>query len=164
MKINRVLFQSVRNLGELDLHLWDEWQARPLGAALLIGPNGSGKTTILTVIASLWKVLGEFIQIENKPANQRFHFELNTHLFGGFAAIEVIGFDDKTIWVCAGIRHDCGQAQTLAGIQRLTNRTGSASHECKLQVTTGGHFSQSRRNRMAFTGIAIPRSQQAAGD
>ena len=96
---------------------------------LLQGGNGSGKTTILETIRTLWEFFGEWIDRgTGKPpvASQSRH-----HLFSSdFAAMELVGFlpGDQPIWIGVAGANDWNDLKSLhpdaqfAGLVRYGKR------------------------------------------
>jgi len=102
MNVSHLHIRDVRGIKAMDLTLDDDWRGGVLDAALLVGPNGSGKTTVLNVIASLWNVLGEFIQMESKQSNTRFQVQTSIPLNSGLAELRLNKWYGKRLYVCAG--------------------------------------------------------------
>ena len=112
MKINRIILKGVNNFENLDLTFKDEWTGIIPDSLLLMGINGSGKTTILRAISNFWWMLGELLSshgedIEASASSQLAHY--------GFVALELYEFlpeYGKSIWLCLGNEYDVKQLAT----------------------------------------------------
>lgn len=74
MKIRRIILKSVRNFTDFERSFEDSWTGAVPDSLLLIGPNGTGKTTLLNVIAGLWQILYDFLEGDKKPADESGNF------------------------------------------------------------------------------------------
>ena len=107
MKINRIILKGVNNFENLDLTLKDEWTGNIPDSLLLMGINGSGKTTILRAIHNFWWVLGEILSSYDKDhikipvSSQLAHYH--------FAALEIHdllpNLLGNSVWICLGEKH-----------------------------------------------------------
>jgi ABC-type lipoprotein export system ATPase subunit len=74
---------------------------------VLQGANGSGKSTILETILTLWKFWGEWLEggsMSPPPEEHLSHFLASTDLVTALAAIEIVGIPNaKPLWI--GIGH-----------------------------------------------------------
>src|SRR5947209_9266174 len=74
---------------------------------VLQGANGSGKSTILETILTLWKFWGEWIEGgpgAPPPKENLSHYLANTDLVTAFAALEIVGIPNtQPLWI--GIGH-----------------------------------------------------------
>lgn len=61
MKIRSMHFQDVGPLGDQALNLQNDWDDSIEARALLSGPNGCGKSTVLRSVAMLWEALGYWL-------------------------------------------------------------------------------------------------------
>jgi predicted ATP-binding protein involved in virulence len=99
MYIHRIILRDVKSIEHLDITLHDDWRDEPLKSILFTGPNGSGKTTILKVIAALWETFGNWL---NYVPSGALTFEPDIrHVFlrtVGLAAIEI--HDLAAVSVC----------------------------------------------------------------
>jgi len=102
MQIRRVMLKNVRNFASFDQSFQDPWTDRVPDALLLIGPNGSGKTTLIEVIAGLWQLFGEMLQDPASPPNLIVGPWQEFSQRDVFMAMEVIGLEQKSIWIAAG--------------------------------------------------------------
>lgn len=66
MKIKTILFQDVGPLGDQALSFVNDWDDTLEPRALLSGPNGCGKSTVLRAVAMLWEALGYWLD-HRKP-------------------------------------------------------------------------------------------------
>ena len=66
MKIKAIHFHDVGPLGEQAIHLVNDWDDSLEPRALLSGPNGCGKSTVLRAVAMLWDALGYWLD-HRKP-------------------------------------------------------------------------------------------------
>ena len=94
MYLNRLRFRDVKPLSRdipLDGRELPEAARKRL---LLQGGNGSGKTTILETISSLWRFWGEWIEIGDHKPPPRQHVK---HFLAqcGFAAMEIVAMFPK---------------------------------------------------------------------
>lgn len=98
MYIHRIVLRDVRNFEKLDYTFTSRWTQKPLDSVLLTGPNGSGKTTVLRVIAALWENFSGWLRLK-KTLNKEQHAQDGVLLEAGLAAIEIIGFIDRPLWL-----------------------------------------------------------------
>jgi len=102
MFVNRLCFRDVK---PLDHDIPGDGKELPEPARkrlLLQGGNGSGKTTILETIATLWRFWGEWIDFGDgkiPPRQQLKHFLMQT----GFAAMEIVDMMPKALPIWIGI-------------------------------------------------------------
>ncbi len=103
MKISRIILKGVNNFEDFDYSFEDEWTQSIPDSLLLLGPNGSGKTTILRSIASLWDVFGELIE-GTDPFLIMKRFEDKTLGYCRLATVKIEQFlaDSKPIWLYVG--------------------------------------------------------------
>lgn len=66
MKIKTIHFQDVGPLGDQSISLVNDWDDALEPRALLSGPNGCGKSTVLRAVAMLWEALGYWLD-HRKP-------------------------------------------------------------------------------------------------
>lgn len=66
MKIKSIHFQDVGPLGNQPISLVNDWDDSLEPRALLSGPNGCGKSTVLRAVAMLWDALGYWLD-HRKP-------------------------------------------------------------------------------------------------
>lgn len=66
MKIKSIHFQDVGPLGNQSISLLNDWDDSLEPRALLSGPNGCGKSTVLRAVAMLWEALGYWLD-HRKP-------------------------------------------------------------------------------------------------
>lgn len=98
MYIHRIILRDVRNFESLDITLRNDWTGEPLKSVLLTGPNGSGKTTILRVIAGLWQDFSEWLVLrEPLPRERQRRLDSITQI--GLMAIEIHGLQPFPIWL-----------------------------------------------------------------
>lgn len=95
--IHQIVLRDVRGFN-MNIPFWNEWTQQPLDSTLLTGPNGSGKTTVLRVVAALWESFGEWLRLGKTitPAAQR-----DTLKGAGLAAIELRGLAERPLWLFA---------------------------------------------------------------
>ena len=123
MFVSRLCFRDVK---PLHLDIPEGGKDLPESAhkkLLLQGGNGSGKTTILETIVTLWKFWGEWIEIGDGKTPPREHLK-HFLVQSGFAAIEIVAMMPKSppIWVGTGRLSDLQELQnsypqhTFAGL------------------------------------------------
>jgi ABC-type molybdenum transport system ATPase subunit/photorepair protein PhrA len=98
MYVHRILLRDVRNFEAWDETLLDPWTEKPLDSVLLKGLNGSGKTTILKVIAALWENLGGWLQF-GKALNATQQAQNSFLTQFGLVAIEIGGWQTQPVWL-----------------------------------------------------------------
>ena len=102
MKISRIILKGVNNFEDFDCSFEDEWSKSVPASLLLMGPNGSGKTTILRAIETLWINFGQFLE-----GQQNLHYLAEDSIFKKcrLAAMEIRDFSSETpepVWVYFG--------------------------------------------------------------
>jgi ABC-type transport system involved in cytochrome c biogenesis ATPase subunit len=98
MYIHRIILRDVRNFENLDLRLWNDWTNKPLDSVLLTGSNGSGKTTVLRVIAALWENFSGWLRFQ-KTLSKFQQAQKGFLLEAGLAAIELRDLEDFPVWL-----------------------------------------------------------------
>ena len=58
MKIEKIFIKNIGPFEEEAIDFCDDWTGKVASRALISGPNGCGKTTLLNCISYLWKALG----------------------------------------------------------------------------------------------------------
>lgn len=103
MKISRIILKGVNNFEDFDYSFEDEWSNTVPASLLLLGPNGSGKTTILKAIETLWLAFREFF---TTPLELHQDQHLSPTLFGfedcNLAAIEITDLLSAPLLVTIG--------------------------------------------------------------
>jgi len=92
MRIRRIKLKGVRSFAlPFENELYDTWNETVPSPFLVHGPNGSGKTTYLHVIAALWEYFGKALR--KNPAIGREVASVKSSLLDevGFAGIQVEG-------------------------------------------------------------------------
>jgi len=125
MYVNRLCFRDVKSLNH-DIPEDGQELPEPARNRLLFqGGNGSGKTTILETIATLWKFWGEWIEIGDGKAPPKEHLQ-HFMVQRGFAAMEIVAMMPKgrPIWIGIGRFSDLEELKmaypqhTFAGLYR----------------------------------------------
>jgi ABC-type transport system involved in cytochrome c biogenesis ATPase subunit len=111
MYIHRLVIKNFRAIRDLDVTFHNDWTDQPLQRALFLGPNGSGKTTILRVISYLWESFPLWIQarksnIFTEKAFEPLAFFNDLDADEGVAAIEIYGLTDQPVWFYRTVRKD----------------------------------------------------------
>lgn len=101
MKISQVILKGVNNFQDFSYSFEDEWSKSIPDTLLFMGPNGSGKTTVLRCIANLWGMFGFLLE------GQKQFLVKHTSIFSGcqLAAIAIENFlpeISQTVWICVG--------------------------------------------------------------
>lgn len=94
MKIRRIILKGVRNFTDFDRSFEDSWNSEVPDSLVLIGPNGTGKTTLLNVITGLWQVLYDFLAEDEKPTEPSAYTASGLPLFD-MASGSAINIEDK---------------------------------------------------------------------
>jgi ABC-type branched-subunit amino acid transport system ATPase component len=125
MNVNRLCFRGVKPLNH-DIPEDGQGLAKPARNRLLLeGGNGSGKTTILETIRTLWEFFGEWI--DRGSGKRALPSQARHYLFkSGFAAVELGGLlaDDQTLWIGVAGENDwnefkrCRPGPQFAGLVR----------------------------------------------
>lgn len=102
MYIHRIVLRDVRNFRHLDITFENEWTKEPLKSVLLLGPNGSGKTTIVQTVAALWEVFGHWLQFQFVSKIHELPLILRN---ASYAAVEIVELYEKPIWVYVALDH-----------------------------------------------------------
>lgn len=115
MYIHRIITQGVPGLPDRDIVLFDDWANEPLKSVLITGPNGTGKTTLVQIIAYLWESFGDWLRYPNNhPSRKVFHTSLmNSRL----AAVEIRGLIEHPLWLYT--------ARTTDDIELLRSQTSN---------------------------------------
>lgn len=147
MQIRRIILEGIRNFTELDRSLEDQWTGHTPKALLLIGPNGSGKTTMLEMMSVLWQVLGEMLENPYRTS-QLVYGPL--HEFSkpdAFMAMEVLGLEQKPLWIAVG--HE----------DRLSSFANSTVGSHRMCLLWSG-----QEHKPAFTRYIRPPQKKYSGD
>jgi len=112
MKINRIILKGVNNFENLDLTFKDEWTGTIPYSLLLMGINGSGKTTILEAISNLWLMFGNGLLLHGRDSTGVTAMVSNMYGDCHLVALEIVDFLSdlgKSIWICVGDEPDVEQ-------------------------------------------------------
>jgi ABC-type lipoprotein export system ATPase subunit len=143
--INRLRLRDVKSL-DRDIPEGGRELPEPARKRLLLqGGNGSGKTTILETIATLWEYWGEWIEIGNFKVPPRHHLR-HPLLDSGFAAIQIVAMvpNARPIWIGMGRDKDWNELRTvypedaLAGLFRHYPASATLRSEWRIQLPRSG--------------------------
>ena len=145
MFVNRLRFRDVKPL-DRDIPEGGRELPEPARKRLLLqGGNGSGKTTILETIATLWSYWGEWIEIGNEKAPPRQHLK-HPLLEKGFAAMEIVAMIPRArpIWIGMGRDREWSELQdaypkdAFAGLLKHYGISLRAANEWRIQLPPSG--------------------------
>ncbi|MDQ1354962.1 MAG: hypothetical protein QG657_5271 [Acidobacteriota bacterium] len=92
MRIEKIFINNIGPFDEMEIDFREKWTAEIASKALLSGPNGSGKTTVLNCIAYLWKALGYWLYEKKElPKNDPIKKHIGTN---GSCAMIIDGMPD----------------------------------------------------------------------
>lgn len=138
MQIHRIILKDIRNFNEFDRSFEDAWIGSVPDSLLLIGPNGSGKTTILTAIASLWEKFYEVLTSKDEQTSS--DALLTGKFFESFAAMEIIGLGPEPIWI---ITEFPGAKISIRGI--ALEQQNPKSHRIRVEYIWTGQQKEIRK-------------------
>ncbi|MDM8520184.1 ATP-binding protein [Anaerolineales bacterium HSG6] len=101
MKIAEIILKSVNNFDDFHWSFEDEWTEDIPSVVMVMGPNGSGKTTMLKVVAGLWLSFGGFIENKRLVLSNKYSIFLDCDL----AAIRIQNFlltSTIDVWIYLG--------------------------------------------------------------
>jgi ABC-type lipoprotein export system ATPase subunit len=102
MQIRRIILKNIRSLDDFDQSFEDQWTGRTPEALLLIGPNGSGKTTMLEAMSLLWQVLGEMLENAYQTPWPVYDTLQEFERPGAFMAMEILSLEQEPLWIAIG--------------------------------------------------------------
>jgi ABC-type lipoprotein export system ATPase subunit len=102
MNISQLILQNVNSFKYFN-HIFEEGETKRVPNLLMImGPNGSGKTTILKSIANLWNLLGRFLENQSAVLRTWEPTFLSHSNFAAMAIKELLPDKPETIWIYQG--------------------------------------------------------------
>ena len=125
MKIAEIILKSVNNFDDFHWSFEDEWTADIPSVVMVMGPNGSGKTTMLRSVCNLWHDFGLFLERKEYTVLSKKH-----GIFSGccLAAIKIKGFLPESptdIWIYGGqedevveFTEQCQGAHRISGVPK----------------------------------------------
>ncbi len=101
MQIAEIILESVNNFDRFRYSFEDDWTKKVPSTILVMGPNGSGKTTILRTVGNLWEAFGGFLKGRKYITPSRHSIFSNCRL----AAIKIQGLlpeEPEDLWIYVG--------------------------------------------------------------
>ncbi len=138
MKVSRIILRGVGSFEDFDRSFVDSWTETVPNSLVLIGTNGSGKTTIVRAISSLWdKFVENFLRVQRyfliHPDSQFFNSQL--------VAMEIIDLISEPLWIYFG--SEVGVSRFL-NEQKESYKVGGSwqgqTHYVYFEYTPPDHF------------------------
>jgi ABC-type lipoprotein export system ATPase subunit len=140
--VNRMRLLNVKSLN-LDIGPLHEPARRRL---VLQGANGSGKSTILETILTLWRLWGEWLELGQGAAVNK--DDLSEYLLtSAFAAVQLAGMPDKRpTWICLGGRNHWNDLQEKDPESIFTGLFCDRSRFARVEVPPGDFLDRRHRS------------------
>lgn len=102
MRISQLILQNVNRFEYFNRAFEEPETKRAPRMLMVMGPNGSGKTSILKSMANLWTLLGQFLENQSAVLRTWQPTFLSESTFAAMAIQELLPDKAETIWIYQG--------------------------------------------------------------